>query len=97
MRIELAWWDLDDNDPAPDELKGCLTDEVLKEWELVPNMITKLWLVSEDTPRWGALMIWCGDKPNLSDMPPNISAEIINRPPDHRIAFDVCFESKPAG
>lgn len=93
MHIELAWWDLDENDPEVGVLSASLTNQILKEWELVPNLTMKFWLASEDVPRWGSLMIWHGDKPEPSKMPPNISAEIIRRRPDHRITFDVLHEA----
>jgi hypothetical protein len=96
MRIELAWWDLDENDPDPQVLSASLTDQVLEEWARVPSLTTKLWLVSASPPRWGALMIWHADKPEVEKMPSNISAKVIGRPPDHRTAFDVLQESTPA-
>ncbi|MCX4028190.1 hypothetical protein H0A36_20440 [Endozoicomonas sp. SM1973] len=93
MRIELAWWDLNENDPTQNFLSTSLTNQILEQWALVPNLTMKLWLGSEDTPRWGALMIWHGDKPDVAKMPRNMSADIIGRPPDHRIAFDVLYET----
>ncbi len=93
MFIELAWWDLNENDPDVDFLAASLNSQVLRQWEGVHNMTAKLWLVSRNTPRWGALMIWHGAKPDISTMPPNMSAQIIGRPPDHRTAFDVLNEA----
>ncbi|MBU2849944.1 hypothetical protein [Acidithiobacillus ferrivorans] len=96
MHIELAWWDLDENDPDTAALTSILTRQVRDEWEQVPNLMVKLWLVSGDSPRWGALMIWESDKPERLKLPSNISAKMIGRQPDHRIAFDVLHETRRA-
>ncbi|SFO01192.1 hypothetical protein [Xenorhabdus japonica] len=92
MKIELAWWDLDDNDPNVDILSASLTKQILEEWENVPNLTKKFWFTSNKGSCWGAMMIWNGDKPDISVMPNNISGEIIGRVPDHRIIFDVLNE-----
>lgn len=89
MRIELAWWDLEQSDPDAAALCSSLTQQVRDDWAHVPNLMMKLWLVSGDSPRWGALTIWEGDKPERSKMPGNISAQMIGREPDHRITLEV--------
>lgn len=95
MLLELAWWELGHRDPSAVELVANPSfQSARQEWDRVPNLLTKLWLSSEATPRWGALMIWSGDKPPPARLPRNISAEIIGRPADHRLSFDV-LDSKP--
>jgi hypothetical protein len=90
MRVELAWWDLGAGDPDADELAASpAIQQAFAEWDRVPNLTTKLWLISRDAGHWGALMLWHGEKPDRANLPRNISAELIGRPPDHRIAFDV--------
>lgn len=90
MRLELAWWELVGDDPSVDALLANPSlHAARREWSLVPNLVTKLWLSAGAPARWGALMIWNGDKPPLAQLPRNISAEIIGRPPDQRLSFDV--------
>lgn len=90
MRVELAWWDLGADDPDADALAASPEiQRAFAEWDRVPNLTTKLWLASRDTRRWGALMLWHGDKPDPANLPRNVSAELLGRPPDHRLAFEV--------
>lgn len=90
MRVELAWWDLGADDPDADELAASpAIQRAFAEWDRVPNLTAKLWLVSRDARHWGALMLWHGETPDRASLPRNVSAELIGRPPDHRIAFDV--------
>jgi trans-2,3-dihydro-3-hydroxyanthranilate isomerase len=90
VQLDLAWWELGERDPSAAELLASPSfQSARKEWDGVPNLLTKLWLASGSNPRWGALMIWTGDKPPVARLPRNISAELIGRPPDHRLSFDV--------
>jgi hypothetical protein len=93
--LELAWWELGDDDPPVEELLANPSfQSARKEWHDVPNLVAKFWLSSATSRRWGALMIWLGDKPPLARMPSNVSATMLGRPPDHRLAFDV-LDKKP--
>jgi len=88
--LELAWWELGDGDPRVEELAANPNiQSAHEEWRDVPNLRAKLWLSSPVTRRWGALMLWEGDKPALAQLPRNVSAQVIGRPADHRISFDV--------
>ena len=97
MQLELAWWELGDGDPPVDALLSNPSFQAAQQdWAQVPNLLTKLWLASGAAPRWGALMIWNGEKPPLARLPRNVSAEIIGRPPDHRLFFDVLDPKRPS-
>jgi trans-2,3-dihydro-3-hydroxyanthranilate isomerase len=96
--LELAWWELGEGDPRVEELAANASiQSAQEEWRDVPNLCEKLWLISSATRRWGALMLWDGDKPALARLPRNVSAQVIGRPPDHRISFAVLEPTRDLG
>lgn len=88
MRVDIAWWELDGTPQTIDSLRDHLRDEAVPVWTGVPGLRLKLWIADRERNRWGAVMLWVGDRPDEA-LPPNRAAELIGRPPDHRTRFDV--------
>ncbi|MEC5342992.1 hypothetical protein ABRZ24_10325 [Brenneria populi] len=89
MILECVWWE-----PAPDEpdigqLQAQLEQVDLAAWQRIDALQAKYWIMSEEPPRWGAVMVWRDEKPNLATLPLNAAAEAIGRPPDVRLQFTV--------
>lgn len=96
MLIQLVWWDLTPDDPSIETLRGQLSDDVMQTWRQVKNLRSKSWVADTQLHRWGALMVWSAP-PSAEDMPPNIAAELIGRPPTSRLSFMIeseCFSSE---
>jgi hypothetical protein len=49
----------------------------------------KLWIADRGARQWGAIMVWESAAPLAETLPPNRGAELIGRPPDCRMRFDV--------
>jgi trans-2,3-dihydro-3-hydroxyanthranilate isomerase len=88
MRVDIAWWDLASS-AALDSLRHGLDSTVLEDWTGVPGLRQKLWLADPWGTRWGAVMVWDGDRPPSAKLPPNQAAEMIGRAADHRGRFEV--------
>ncbi|RFU86771.1 hypothetical protein DY218_10385 [Streptomyces triticagri] len=91
MRADLVWWSLDDTagGQTVDSLSEALSDGDVREWTEVPGLAAKFWLSDRAGNRWGAVMIWSGERPPNAELPPNRAAELIGAPPTFRTAFDV--------
>jgi len=89
MIMELVWWKLGPGDPSVKQLQLQLTDNDLASWNQVEALQEKHWIMNEEPPLWGAAMLWRGEKPNVSNLPKNIAAKAIGRPPEVRLSFDV--------
>jgi hypothetical protein len=87
MRADLAWWDLDGTSQTIDTLREHLRDGAVTPWADVPGLRLKFWIADRDHNRWGAVMLWENDRP--AELPPNLAAGLIGRPPTHRMSFDV--------
>ncbi|MFI6638972.1 hypothetical protein [Streptomyces sp. NPDC050504] len=87
MRVDIAWWDLDGSPQTIDSLREHLRDGTADAWREVPGLRLKLWLADRRLNRWGAVMLWESDRPEV--LPPNRAAELIGGPPTHRTGFDV--------
>lgn len=89
MRLEIVWWDLDDSPQIVESLCEHLRDGVIDERTRVPGLRVKFWIADHDRNRWGAVMVWEDDRPAGHPLPPNRAADLIGRPPDHRMRHDV--------
>lgn len=89
MNLEIAWWDLDGSPQSVDSLREHLRDGVTDDWADVPGLRVKFWVADRDRNRWGAVMVWETDRPAAHLLPPNRAAELIGRPPGHRMRFAV--------
>jgi hypothetical protein len=89
VRVDIAWWDLDGSAQTIATLREHLRDGAVEPWARVPGLRLKFWMADHENNRWGAVMLWEGECPDLATLPPNAAAELIGRPPDHRSRFDV--------
>lgn len=89
MRADLVWWDLDGAPETLAALRAQLRADGVGPWPDVPGLRLKLWLSDPDQSRWGAVMVWQDERPDAGLLPPNVAADLIGRPPDHRIRFEV--------
>jgi trans-2,3-dihydro-3-hydroxyanthranilate isomerase len=89
VKLEIAWWDLDGSPQSVESLRTHLRDGVADDWADVPGLRLKFWVADRDRNRWGAVMVWETDRPAGHPLPPNRAAELIGRPPGHRMRFDV--------
>ncbi|MDA0181696.1 hypothetical protein OJ997_15425 [Solirubrobacter phytolaccae] len=80
MIVDIAFWDVDDVDALH-------AATAVEEWRGIDGLRLKLWIVDRERGRWGAIMLWDGERP--ASLPPNRAAELIGRPADHRLTFDV--------
>lgn len=83
--VSIVWWDLPESGPTIDALHADLSDTAVGEWERVPGLLLKVWIADRDTNRWGALMVWAEDPPQM--LPANRAAELIGLPPSRREGF----------
>jgi trans-2,3-dihydro-3-hydroxyanthranilate isomerase len=89
MIAEVVWWDLDSDSPTIETLERDLTPDTVATWSDVPGLAVKLWLADRANNRWGAIMVWAGEKPPRDALPPNRAGELIGRAPSVRERFDV--------
>ena len=90
MVIEILWWNLKDDAITIAELNRLITEDVIHEWRDVNNLIYKTWIADSTGYKWGAIMCWNG--PRAEQLPANLPAGVIGRPPDSRQSFDVVAE-----
>jgi hypothetical protein len=89
MMMECVWWELTPKDPNIEQLCAQLIRTDIAIWHQIDELQAKYWIMNETPPRWGAVMLWNDEKPDLSVLPLNIAAETIGRPPDTRQCFIV--------
>ncbi|CAI1524065.1 Uncharacterised protein [Serratia fonticola] len=89
MIMECVWWELAPGELGIEQLQTQLEQIDLAVWQRIETLHSKYWIMNETPPRWGAVMVWRGDKPDLSLLPLNVAAEAIGRPPDVRMQFSV--------
>lgn len=89
MIMECVWWELAPGEPDIEQLKMQLEQIDLAVWQRIDALHAKYWIMNQTPPRWGAVMLWCGEKPDLTVLPLNMAAEAIGRPPDVRLRFTV--------
>lgn len=87
MRIDIAWWDLDQSSATIDSLREHLREDAVEQWVGVHGLRLKFWMADRDRNRWGAVMMWESDRPAV--LPPNRASELIGFPPTHRSRFTV--------
>lgn len=88
MRVDVVWWELEGTGQTVASLREQLRREGTGAWRAVPGLVFKAWLADPDAQRWGAVMLWDPDRPAGDRLPPNRAAELIGRPPTHRLRFD---------
>ncbi|RLM27275.1 hypothetical protein BIY29_03390 [Brenneria alni] len=89
MIMECVWWELTEKDPDIARLRTQLAHTDITVWHPIGALQAKYWIMNESPPRWGAVILWRGEKPALSVLPPNLAAEAIGRSPDVRLHFTV--------
>lgn len=89
MRMDIAWWDLDGTPQTIDSLREHLRDSTLARWAAVPGLRLKYWIADHEHNRWGAVMLWEAERPQLDQLPPNEAARLIGGPPTVRQIFRV--------
>ncbi|MFH9262786.1 MULTISPECIES: PhzF family phenazine biosynthesis protein [unclassified Streptomyces] len=88
MNLEIAWWDLQDAFTTVDDLERHLREDgVVEEWKQVSGLHEKHWIADRAGNRWGAVMIWDGERP--AGLPENKAAQLIGAPVTHRERFEV--------
>lgn len=87
MRVDIAWWDLDQSAATVESLREHLRDGTAEQWSAVPGLRLKFWMADGERNRWGAVMLWETGRPGV--LPPNRAAELIGSPPTHRLSFDI--------
>ncbi|MGQ4388343.1 hypothetical protein [Streptomyces sp. SAS_270] len=85
MRLDIVWWDLDQSSATIDSLREHLRQDAVEQWAGVRGLRLKFWMADRDRNRWGAVMVWEGDRPQV--LPPNRASELIGCPPTHRSVF----------
>lgn len=96
MRVDIAWWELEESAQTIDSLRADLRDGAIDEWADVPGLRMKLWMSDRLGNRWGAIMVWDSDRPANGRLPGNRAAELIGRPSDERARFEVEVEVEGA-
>jgi hypothetical protein len=86
MIVDIAFWDLEAH-----QLDALRASVDVDAWTRVDGLRLKLWIADRGTCRWGAVMVWDPDRPDT--LPPNRAAELIGRPADHRMRFEVVGEA----
>lgn len=88
MRVEIAWWDLKDSPATVEDLDRMLSENaVAEEWRDVDGLRDKFWIADSEGRRWGAVMVWDGERPVR--LPENKAAALIGHPVTHRETFEV--------
>jgi hypothetical protein len=88
MIVDISLWDLDGCEQTVESLRASI-DEGLDDWARVEGLRWKLWIEDRQNHRWGAVMLWDPDRPAGQALPPNQAAQVIGRPADHRMRFEV--------
>ncbi|QCP53613.1 PhzF family phenazine biosynthesis protein [Trinickia violacea] len=89
MIVDIAWWDLDGSKETIESLKARVDDSTLARWSNVPGLREKHWIADTDRNRWGAIMLWDGERPAAHLMPPNDAQTLIGLPVAERLRFSV--------
>lgn len=89
MIMEYVWWELAPGEPDIRQLQAQLEQVDLAVWQRIDALQAKYWIMTESPPRWGAAMVWRGEKPDLAMLPLNVAAEAIGRLPDVWLSFTV--------
>ncbi|WP_225102107.1 hypothetical protein [Streptomyces sp. CoH27] len=89
MRVDIAWWELDGSSQTIESLREHLREGAVRPWASVPGLRVKFWIADQEHNRWGAVMVWEGDRPPAGSLPPNLAADLIGCPPTHRSRFEV--------
>ncbi|MGW3582058.1 PhzF family phenazine biosynthesis isomerase [Streptomyces rubiginosohelvolus] len=88
MNLEIAWWDLENSFATVDDLERHLgEDGVVENWKEVGGLHEKYWIADRAGNRWGAVMVWDGERP--AELPENKAAQLIGGPVTHRERFEV--------
>jgi hypothetical protein len=88
MIVDISLWDLEGGEPTVESLRAS-TGDVVDDWARVDGLRLKLWIADRRNQRWGAIMLWDPDRPACQTLPANRGAELIGRPADHRMRFEV--------
>ncbi|WP_369869748.1 PhzF family phenazine biosynthesis protein [Burkholderia cepacia] len=89
MIVDIVWWNLDGSEQSIESLKARVDDSTLARWSNVPGLREKHWIADEDRNRWGAIMLWDGERPPAHLLPPNDAQKLIGLPVAERLRFSV--------
>lgn len=89
MIVDISLWDLEGCEQTVESLRASIGDDVVDDWARVDGLRLKLWIADRRNHRWGAVMLWDPDRPAGQTLPPNRAAELIGRPADYRMRFEV--------
>jgi hypothetical protein len=84
--VDIAFWGLEGGEQTVESLRAAV---VADEWARVEGLRLKLWIADRSNQRWGAVMVWDSDRPAADALPPNRGAELMGRPADFRMRFEV--------
>lgn len=89
MIVDIVWWDLDGSTQTIESLKAHLGEDTVGRWTNVPGLRVKHWIADAEKNRWGAIMLWEGDRPPAHLLPPNDAQNLIGLPVAERSRFTV--------
>jgi trans-2,3-dihydro-3-hydroxyanthranilate isomerase len=96
MKMEIAWWDLEGSPATVQSLERHLNEHgVVHNWQAVEGLREKFWIADPDGKRWGAVMVWDGERP--ASLPENLAASLVGSPITHRDRFEVQAAVRGAG
>jgi hypothetical protein len=88
MLLRIVLWNLTDSDSSIEELRRCLVDESVGQFERVPGLLFKAWVSDEATERWGAVCVWESAEA-AEQLLPFRAREVIGKEPELVEVFDV--------
>jgi len=88
MILRLVIWSLADSKTTIDELRRCLREESVDQFEEIPGLRFKAWISDETTDRWGAVYLWETEEAARQPLPGR-ARELIGKDPDIGEEFDV--------
>lgn len=87
--IEYVYWTLKETDPTIEILKKTINEVIISDWKKVSNLVYKVWFSNNKFNLWGALIIWSGNKPDIKNLPENITKKYLKRPPDYYYSLKI--------
>ena len=88
MRVDIAWWNLDGSGQSIESLREHLRGASVEPWKEVSGLRLKFWIADRTSNRWGAVMLWQGDR-RPDQLPRNRALELIGAPPAEQARFQI--------
>jgi trans-2,3-dihydro-3-hydroxyanthranilate isomerase len=89
MIVDIVWWNLDGSPQTIESLKARVDEPTIARWSNVAGLREKHWIADTAKNRWGAIMLWEGERPSAHLMPPNDAQAAIGLPVAERLRFSV--------